>query len=245
LDKNYHIFCLGDSAATIELGAIINEELNNKILAMQAWLQVNSFDGLKDIIVAYSSLTILYDPAIIRKIPGVQSPVFDWVKQKLSQAYYLSLPQEEDSHRIIRMPVCYEDEFGIDMSHVSASQQLSREDIINIHTAGIYRVFMIGFLPGFPYMATVDERLVLPRKPKPVPVTAGSVGIAGSQTGIYPFNSPGGWNIIGKTPVRLFNPDTNGSTLFRTGDRVQFYPINLKAFHEMALQELVNIKYQE
>lgn len=245
MDKNYHIFCLGDSAATIELGTVINEELNNKILAMQAWLQVNGFDGLKDIIVAYSSLTIIYDPAIIKKIPSVQGPVFEWVKQKLSQAYYLSLPQEEDSHRIIRLPVCYEDEFGIDTAHVSASQQLSREDIVNIHTASTYRVYMIGFLPGFPYMATLDERLVLPRKPKPVPVIAGSVGIAGSQTGIYPFNSPGGWNIIGRTPIGLFHPDSHGSTLFRTGDRVQFYPISLKAFQEMEQQELVNIKYEE
>lgn len=245
LDKNYHIFCLGDSAATIELGSVINEELNNKILAMQAWLQANSFDGLKDIIVAYSSLTILYDPVVVKKIPGVTTPVFDWIQQKLSQSYYLSLTPGEDSHRLIRLPVCYDDSFGTDTAFVSQQQQLLREDIIDIHTSVTYRVYMIGFLPGFPYMASLDSRLVLPRKPKPVAVLAGSVGIAGSQTGIYPFNSPGGWHILGRTPVKLFHPDSHGSTLFRTGDRVQFYPITTKAFYEMEEQELVRIRYEE
>jgi inhibitor of KinA len=225
LSNQYNIFPLGDSAATIDLGNTINETLNDKVIAMQQWMQVNHFEGLKDIIVAYSSLTLIYDIAVIKRTFHPPATVFDFVKQKLQQAFYNSLVLQAEEAAAIQIPVCYEDEFGIDLAAMAIQKQMTREEIIQLHTSKQYRVYMIGFLPGFSYMAEVDERLVTPRKEKPVMVAPGSVGIAGSQTGIYPFASPGGWNIIGKTPVKLFDAASGNLVKLKAGDRVQFYAI--------------------
>jgi inhibitor of KinA len=225
LSDQYNIFPLGDSAATIDLGNVINESLNDKVIAMQQWLQVNSFEGIMDTIVAYSSLTIIYDPVRIKREFVPAGTVFDFVKQKLQQAFYHSLVLPKEQAAVIEIPVCYDDEFGIDLENMSVQKQMPKEEIIHLHTASIYRVYLIGFLPGFPYMAEVDERLAMPRKEKPVPVLPGSVGIAGSQTGIYPFKSPGGWNIIGRTPTQMFDELSDDLVMLKVGDRVHFYEI--------------------
>jgi inhibitor of KinA len=232
LSNLYSIFPLGDTAATIDLGNTISEALNDKVIAMQRWLQVNSFEGMRDTIIAYSSLTLIYDPVLIKRKFLPPGTVFDFVKQKLQQAYYHSLVLPQDETDIIRIPVCYDDEFGIDLYAMAVQKQIPKEEIIRLHAGKIYRVFMIGFLPGFPYMAEVDELLVTPRKEIPVTVIPGSVGIAGSQTGIYPFNSPGGWNIIGRTPLKLFDAASVALVRFAAGDRVQFYPIIRDEYEE-------------
>ena len=131
---------------------------------------------------------------------------------------------------IIRIPVCYEPEFGVDLNIMAASKQMSAEEIIELHIARTYRVYTIGFLPGFSYMAEVDERLITPRKIRPEPVAAGGVGIAGAQTGIYPLNSPGGWHIIGRTPVKQFDAATKELVKLKVGDRVQFYRISREEY---------------
>jgi inhibitor of KinA len=233
LSNQYNIFPLGDTAATIDLGNTINEALNDKVIAMQQWLQVNSFEGVRDIIIAYSSLTLIYDPVSVKRKFSPPGTVFDFVKQKLQQAYYhsLVLPQEEAG--IIEIPVCYDDEFGMDLKSMAAEKQMPEEEIIRLHTEKIYRVYMIGFLPGFPYMAEVDARLSAPRKEKPVMVFPGSVGIAGSQTGIYPFNTPGGWNIIGRTPVEMFNETADDLVRLKVGDRVHFYEVGRQEYEKI------------
>lgn len=214
---------MGDGAATIDLGNYLSESLNRKVLAMQQWLQQHPFEGLKDIITAYSSLTILYDTAFIKNYYDPPAPVFEWVRQRLITAYQQSGNLAESNPVRHRIPVYYGGEHGMDLDAMAREKQLTTREIIRIHTEKVYRVYMIGFLPGFPYLAAVDERIAMPRKAKPVPVPAGSVGIAGSQTGIYPFNGPGGWNIIGRTPQTLFNPQAENPVPLKAGDEVVFY----------------------
>ena len=222
----FTIFPLGDSAATIDLGNTINDFLNDKIIAMQQWMLANSFAGQKDIIVAYSSLTIIYDPLVIRQHFHPSPSVFAWVGQKLQDAFNQSTIQSINPSAIIRIPVCYADEFAMDLNTMAAEKNMTTGEIIDMHTAVTYRVYTIGFLPGFSYMAQVNEKLITQRKPTPVPVAAGSVGIAGAQTGIYPLNSPGGWHIIGRTPVKQFDAEDKELVKLKVGDRVQFYSIS-------------------
>jgi inhibitor of KinA len=230
LIHGYKIFSLGDSAATIEIGNLIDEALNLKVIAMQQWLSAHTFEGMKDVIVAYCSLTVLYNPLVVKKKYGVSSTAFEFVKTKLEEVWNESVENENYNNNIIRIPVCYEGDFAADINFFSAEKKLSKEEIIKIHISKTYRVYMIGFLPGFSYMGKVDDRLIIPRKSKPVAVAAGSVGIAGSQTGIYPLNSPGGWQIIGRTPVKLFDPFADVPVKINIGDQVQFYSITKNEF---------------
>lgn len=216
---------MGDGAVTIDLGNRLSETLNGKVLAMHEWLQDHPFKGLKDIIIAYSSLTVLYDPALIKSHYRPPHTVFEWVQEKLAAAYRQSADTVTSTPVKHRIPVYYGAEHGRDLELLARQKQLTPEEVIRLHTSRVYRVFMIGFLPGFSYMAEVDEQIALPRKEKPVMVAPGSVGIAGSQTGIYPLACPGGWHIIGRTPVQLFNAQSNNPVLLKAGDEVAFYEL--------------------
>jgi len=216
--NTYHIYALSERAAVISLGNIIDEAVNNKVLAMHAWLKEHRFPGLKDMVPAYSSLTVLYDAGT----------GFMAVKQQLEKAWAAANEQVPVRPNIISIPVCYE--LGYDLEPMAAAKGMSVQELVQLHCSINYRVYMLGFLPGFAYMGTVDERLVMPRKPGPREVEAGSVGIAGWQTGIYPLNSPGGWHIIGRTPLKLFDAQREQPALLNAGDTVKFYPITFKEF---------------
>jgi inhibitor of KinA len=227
LEKPFTIFPLGDSAATIDLENRISEELNRKVLSMERWVTENPFEGIKDLIVAYSSLTVFYDAEQVKKKYHLETPVYEFVREKLAQAWSQSVPlAEPENSGIIHFPLCYAPEFGTDLEYISNRNGLSAEEIVQLHSSRTYRVYMIGFLPGFSYLGQVDDRLVTPRKIQPAPVTAGSVGIAGSQTGIYSLQCPGGWQIIGRTPVRLFDANADAPVRLKAGDRVKFYPVS-------------------
>jgi len=131
---------------------------------------------------------------------------------------------------LIRIPVCYDNEFAIDLPWIAEQKSLTREEIIRLHSSRQYHVYMLGFLPGFSYMGEVDEKIIVRRKPEPQQILAGSVGIAGKQTGIYPLNSPGGWQIIGRTPLKMFNKDNIEPCLLKAGDAVEFYSITSEEF---------------
>jgi len=230
LNQNYKIYPLGDAAACIDLGNIIDEEINKKIIAIREWLQSNSFEGLKDIIIAYSSISVYYDPIILKKKLHLHSTVFEFISQKLEIAFQQAIVTDEMDKKIIQIPVCYSNEFGIDIDFISQKKNISKEEIIHLHTSKIYRVYMIGFLPGFSYLGKLDEKIALPRKPKPVTIAAGSVGIAGMQTGIYPLVSPGGWQIIGRTPMKSFDPNATMPVIMNAGDYIKFYEISKDEF---------------
>ena len=221
----YSIFPLGDSAITIDLGNFIDEQRNMTALVLYEWLRAQSVPGVLDVIMAYSSVTVLYDPAALGTEEGY--PRMEELLQrawKEAGAAVVLAPAGGDS-RLWQLPVCYEGEYAPDIRSVAEQRGLSAGDVITLHTAVTYRVYMIGFLPGFPYLGSVDERLRVSRKEQPVPVRAGGVGIAGMQTGIYTLNSPGGWPIIGRTPVRLFEPHSESPVRIRSGDWVRFYPV--------------------
>ena len=232
LTHPFSIFCIGDSALTIDLGNSIGESLNRKVLAMQSWLQQHPFEGMVDIVPAYSSLTVLYDPATVRRKYQPAGTVSGWVGQQLETAFHSSGDALSGSGALVEIPVCYDPETGMDLVAMARHKKLSVEEVIHLHTSVSYRVYMIGFLPGFPYLAEVAPVLATPRKARPVSVLPGSVGIAGSQTGIYPQASPGGWHIIGRTPVKLFDPAAQGIVRLKAGDTVRFYAIGLAEFKE-------------
>ena len=235
MDKPFAIFPLGDCAITLDLGHLIDEQLNRKALGIQEWLKAHAFPGLRDIIVAYSSVSIFYDPEVVRRQRDCPDGVYTYIKALLEEAWRATRDVDAPalSGDIIRVPVCYDGREGPDLEELSRVKNMTKEDIIELHCSLIYRVYMIGFLPGFPYLGKVDARLEMERKSRPVPVSAGGVGIAGNQTGIYPVNSPGGWQIIGRTPIKLFDRAALPPIKFAIGDRVQFYPISQEEFRSL------------
>jgi inhibitor of KinA len=208
---------LGDSALLVELGDKIDSAINHRVHALNALLQANSIAGIIETVPAYCTLLIHYDPLIL-----TFDQVTHWVQDKLTQL-------DDSFHRmprILEVPVRYGGASGPDLEAVAVSKGISIADVIRIHSEREYTVYMMGFTPGFPYLGTLDERLIMPRMESPrTLVKAGSVAIAGSQTGIYPLDSPGGWHLIGWTPLKLFDPTSDSPFLFSPGDVVKFIPI--------------------
>jgi inhibitor of KinA len=230
--KNYSIFCLGDQAVTISFGNKIDQLHHRKILAMKEWIFQNRFPGLKDVVIAYSSLTLLYDALAVtdsQKSKKAYEFVGDLLEDAFEKAEYVA-----SASAIKKIPVCYEGEFAPDLQNVAALVNATVDQIIDLHTVPTYDVYMIGFLPGFPYMGPVTPELHLPRKDKPSEkIAAGSVGIAGFQTGIYPVVSPGGWHIIGRTPEVMFDRNSSTPCFLEPGDQVIFFPISISEFMEL------------
>lgn len=191
-----------------------------------------SLHYVTDLIPAYHTLTIVFDPAaFLPPHPGgaIGNLVLDEVL-RLAGAGYTTTQKEK---RTIRLPVCYHPSLAPDLNALAAELQIDTEELISLHCSPAYRVFMLGFVPGFAYMGPVDARIAAPRLARPRQrVPAGSVGIAGAQTGIYPVESPGGWQLIGQTPVPLFTPNLLPPCLLQPGDEVIMYPITLDAFHQ-------------
>ena len=180
---------------------------------------------------AYSSLTIFYDLLILQNKRPINKSCGEIVLVHVKKILAEDIKISSFSNRKIKIPVCYSEKYGLDLQDISKATNLPIKEIIKLHTAKKYRVYMIGFLPGFAYMGEVDEQIAMPRKKQPrIDVDAGSVGIAGMQTGIYPLDSPGGWQIIGKTPVKLFDKEKDDPVLLQPGDEIEFYSITEDEF---------------
>src|SRR5436190_17539870 len=229
---SYKIFFIGDSAATIDFGNIINEEINKKAISLFNYLSQHPLEGTIEAIPAYSSVTIYMNVPLLRKKISPEKKVYEWITKELHKIVLQDLEDTQPEKNVVRIPVCYEDEFATDIHWLAEQKNISHQDIIRIHTSRQYRVYMLGFLPGFPYMAEVDDQVAVPRKAQPQWILAGSVGIAGKQTGIYPLNSPGGWQIIGRTPLKMFDKDETEPCLLKDGEYVQFYPITKDEFED-------------
>jgi inhibitor of KinA len=228
--KSYNIFPLGDAALIIDFGNVIDESINKLVHAVFHELLKDPIPGVIETVPAYCSLTIYYDVLFVRKKTGAKETAFEWIAEKVKEYLSRERIEVEENGALIRIPVCYENEYGPDLNFIAMQNKISVEEIIHLHISTTYRVYMLGFLPGFAYMGMVNEKIATPRKQFPAPVEAGSIGIAGRQTGIYPLNSPGGWQIIGRTPLQLFDKGKNDPTLFKTGDTVQFYSITKDEF---------------
>ena len=216
----------------VNFGNFLDDAINNIVLSLHKALQLSPFSGYVESVPAYASLAVFYDIKKISTRGGPSAVAF--VKKHLQQLLETPLQTNAQLSSIKKIPVCYDELFGIDLEEIAELRQLSLNEIISLHTAVIYKVYMIGFLPGFAYMGSVDNKLITPRKNQPrLNVAAGSVGIAGAQTGIYPMDSPGGWQIIGKTPLQLFDTAHSTPCLLAAGDRVQFFSISLDKFNAL------------
>ena len=234
----YQLYPISDQAVTLDFGGPINVETNDRVHRLVSSLQQNILTGITDIIPAYNSVTVVYDYMTVyqqqlkneNKLP-VYLLVENWIQNNLNDPS----SSIEATNKEIIIPVCYDKSVGLDIEFVAQQHKLTIEEVIKLHTAKTYRVFMNGFLPGFAYMGIVDPAIQTPRHESPRPlVTAGSVGIAGVQTGIYPSNSPGGWQIIGKTPLPLV--DENENLLLKPGSFVKFKAISLLSFEKLSKQ---------
>ncbi len=184
-------------------------------------------DGFLECVPAFDSVAICFDPLRVTAVALIAG---------LAAGGIRNAPRKSSSgaNREIEIPVCYDPAFGPDLADVASTSGLDAERVIQLHVTGRYFVGAIGFMPGFPYLSGLDARLHTPRRATPrTQIPAGAVGIGGAQTGIYPLASPGGWNLIGRTPISLFQPDNeNEPTLLRPGDRVRFRAITPREFHE-------------
>lgn len=236
LDTSYTIFPLGDHAVTVQFADVIDEQINQRVLQLAVQLQKEPIKSMLDIIPAYASLTIVYAPL---KIKGIgDGCISTYVMEQLRNRIEQTADTDFISPRKVHIPVCYDSSLGIDLEAMAAEKNMSIKALISFHTAITYHVYMIGFLPGFAYMGMVDEKIATPRKATPRQlVAAGSVGIAGLQTGIYPLDSPGGWNIIGQTPLKMFDKKRAQPCSLQPGDEVVFEPISLEEFEKIKNQQ--------
>jgi inhibitor of KinA len=218
------ILLCGDTAISIEFGDKIDPGLNTVVRRLYTLLKSGNYSGITDLNPTYRSLFVQYDP---------------WVcsYERLVEIVEEHLPslsaRADETAEVKEVPVCYGGEFGPDLAEVASFHSLSVEDVIRLHCAPIYRVYMIGFTPGFAYLGGLDERLHTRRKNEPrKKVPAGSIGIADQQTGIYPIESPGGWQLIGRTPLKLFDLARESPFLLEAGDFVRFVPISGDEFEK-------------
>lgn len=215
------IYSIHDQAITFEFAEIISEEINIHIISLKDAIEKNPFNGFLECVPAYSSLTVYFNNILKDEVIEIVSEINST----------LSTQNREPKSKIISIPVCYE--LGEDLPSVASKLNLSEDNIIRLHSEQTYRVFMIGFTPGFPYMGTLPKHLEIERKKTPsLNIQPGSVAIAGKQTGIYPTNSPGGWHVIGITPINMFDKKRTPACFLQAGDIVQFKPITKKEFEQ-------------
>lgn len=209
----------GDRAVNALFPNEISEDVNRQVLALCAAVDAARVPGFVNCVPSYRTLLVEYDPLLLTygQAAGIlrSLPFF---------------PEEKTAGRVVRLPVCYGGGFGPDLEEVAAYGGLTPEEVVSRHAAGEYRVYVLGFRPGFPYLGGLDPRLATPRRATPrLRIEGGSVGIAGEQTGVYPEPSPGGWNIIGRTPLKLYS----GESLLRPGDTLRFVPVSAAAYEEI------------
>jgi KipI family sensor histidine kinase inhibitor len=208
------LIAIGDSALLIQLGDEIDPALNQRVHELDALFRADPMEGVIETVPAYASLLFHYDPLVLTYEQASDLANIEIARVKSGAT---RIP------RRIEVPVRYGGEFGPDLQFVASHHHISVQEVVSLHTACEYTVYMMGFTPGFPYMGKLDDRLATPRLATPrIHVVAGSVGIAGAQTGIYPIDSPGGWRLIGRTSLPLFDPAADPPFLFSPGDKVQF-----------------------
>jgi len=220
---------LGDAALLVRLGEESEAEQSlDAVLQATRRLELAQIRGVLDLVPAYTTIGVFFDPA--------QTGTLDELRMSIESALRRdSASARTRADATIEVPVCYEEEFAPDLGTVAQHASLSPDEVIRRHAAANYRVSCVGFTPGFPYLSGLPPELATPRRASPrKEIPAGSVAIGGTQTGIYPRKSPGGWNIIGRTPLRLFDVERNPPALFEAGDRVRFRKISRQEFDAFA-----------
>ena len=228
--QNIKILTAGDASLLVEFGKEINPDINRKIAATVQLMREQHIEGVVDVIPSFCALLINYDPRVIG---------YEEIKSRIKDLLRLEIKAGEERKKVFEIPVCYGGEFGPDIATIAEHAGLSEQEVIELHSSRDYLIYMLGFLPGFCYLGGLDERIFTPRLASPrLKIDAGSVGIGGSQTGIYPLDSPGGWQLMGKTPVKTYDPDREVPILFEAGNYIRFVPVSEEEFYR--IKELVD-----
>jgi inhibitor of KinA len=233
------ITALGDSALIVRVRDQFEdapEETLNEVFRAFHLLRDAGIPGVIDLAPAYTSVAIFFDPIIVAKVSG-KPELFEWLAERVRKTLTAGasrgrrVRKTKTAARPVEIPVCYDSEFALDINRVAEQAQLSASEVVDLHSGSEYRVACNGFVSGFPFLAGLPKNLATPRRDTPrKEIPAGSVGIGGAQTGIYPLRSPGGWNLIGRTPLKLFDPTKDPPTLLCPGDRVRFRAITREQF---------------
>jgi inhibitor of KinA len=241
-DRIMEIIPLGDSALVVRVREQFQdapEAALDEVLRVFQLLQRAAIPGVIELAPAYTSVAVFFDPIAVLKANSEANGVFDELATRIQSAIIPATRHHRrrtavGGPRSIAIPVCYEPEFGFDLDRVAKHTKLSEREIVDLHSGTEYRVACIGFVPGFPFLAGLPKKLATPRRDVPrKEIPPGSVGIGGAQTGIYSLRSPGGWNLIGRTPLKLFDPTTDPPALLRPGDRVRFRAITREEFESL------------
>jgi len=211
----------GDRALVVEFGDQIDRSLSDDVLRLDANIRSSGLGGVVETVPTFRSLMVHYDPLVTTRA-DLEHAIVSVLDRE---------PGSRDTGTLWRVPVCYDGESAPDLAEVARLTGLSRGEVVALHSGTRYHVYMLGFLPGFPYMGDLPAQLELPRRADPrVRVPAGSIAIATTLTAIYPYESPGGWHLIGATPIRLFDPERAQPALFTPGDAVQYESVDPAAF---------------
>lgn len=216
------ILTVGDCAVSVEFGQEISLDINHKVMALKLVLEREAILGIEEMIPTYCSLLIQYDPLELR-----YGQLRDKLEALVGQLDTAEMPPKQ----VVEIPVAYGGEFGPDLAEVASCHNMTEAEVIQLHSAPEYPIYMLGFVAGFPYLGGMDKSLATPRKASPrLKIAAGSVGIAGEQTGIYSVESPGGWQIIGRTPLKLYDVNRQEPVLLQAGQYIKFKPITEEEF---------------
>jgi len=223
--STFRIVPVGDATMVVEFEERIDPAVNARAIAAAEALRAAAIPGVRDVVPTYRSVAVYYDPLLTD---------YDRLVWRLEDAIDAPTPAGSIEHARIRVPVCYGGDFGPDLPEIAKFARASEAEVIAIHISRTYRVFMLGFMPGFAYMGLVDSRIAVPRRETPrVRVPPGSVCVAGVQTSVHPVEAPSGWHLIGRTPVRPFDPSRRDPFLMKPADEVQFYPIGRDEFDRL------------
>ncbi|MFE4570291.1 5-oxoprolinase subunit PxpB [Paenibacillus chitinolyticus] len=250
---------LGDQAVVLRLGEGISEEVHRRVLEAAEAISRSPFPGMVEVVPTYTTVTVWYSvveaavaagrhftPSELEEteamLAGGEPVVYTWVRRHLERVLETGTAENPvlpaSPSREIFIPVCYGGSFGPDLEDAARALGMSPQQVVRLHSGGVYRVYMIGFVPGFPYLGGLSSSLALARRSNPrVAIPAGSVGIGGSQTGIYPLPSPGGWHIIGRTPLDLLRTSENPPVLLQAGDTVRFVPVDEGDYERLCREE--------
>lgn len=220
----------GDCCLMVEFGQKIDRETNLRARSLAQYLVDNPISGVLDVVPAFTTVAVHYRPEAMAGASGAELP-YDRLAAEMERILQAGVERKAATERRVEIPVCYGGEFGPDLEEVARARKLSTEEVIAIHSQSPHVVYMLGFAPGFPYIAGLDERLSMPRRATPrLKIPLGSIAIAGTQSVVYSIETPGGWNLIGRTPLRVFTPETDPPSLLRAGDAVHFVPITLAEY---------------
>ena len=224
--ENVRFLLTGDTSVSVEFGNQISETINHDIRAYKIALEKAQVPGVVELVPTYRSLMVHYDPSLIS-----YGLLQEKLESLLGEMGHITIPPSP----VLEIPVLYGGEMGPDLAFVAEHAGISEKEVIDIHTPTEYLIYMLGFTPGFTYLGGMSDKIATPRLKQPrVKIPAGSVGIAGTQTGVYPIDSPGGWQLIGRTPVKMYDPDRETPILPEAGQYMKFYSIDQAAYDAIA-----------